>query len=422
MDKKLLADKKQAAAAAATAAAYAAAMEEEDEAAAEEEELEEQPLLKKARPNTAEEEELRRGCIIRKFKTMREPPEEEWDGKGGVVAQISKWLDDPPGHDVRPIRRTLERYCAGDPLVLPRSGRPLKLQEGAAVLAADCRATLRLSEEQTALFLANVRAERGFDKPAVSRKAVHNAWRRCDGLTRPRGTRHQGAEKTDAETDWCKARKLEAEQRLVQLGKRRRPRSWSRQDEAPSVDLEGVFMTDETHLKIVLGDDDSTVENVLPEGPDGEFLCLEEGGEYPEPNRRLVVKCPADGPRGCCAGRRRLRAAAQPGVITTYSCLELSMYVFCACTSMWGSLLAQWRAEARVLKARETNLGRLWYGTVHAHEPRSCTHLSGEVRDRSSGGWPSSSRSPTRSRLPSSARAAAPSAASSRSRALPAST
>ena len=40
------------------------------------------------------------------------------------------------------------------------------------------------------------------------------------------------------------------------------------------------------------------------------------------------------------------------------------MYVFCACTSMWGSLLAQWRAEARVLKARETNLGRLWYGTV----------------------------------------------------------
>ena len=31
-------------------------------------------------------------------------------------------------------------------------------------------------------------------------------------------------------------------------------------------------MTDETQLKVMLGDDDSTVENVLPEGPDGELF------------------------------------------------------------------------------------------------------------------------------------------------------
>ena len=71
------------------------------------------------------------------------------------------------------------------------------------------------------------------------------------------------------------------------------------------------------------------------------------------------------GPRGRSRCRSGLRAAGHPGVNLCKVVPELSTYVWGTCTSMWGSLLAQWRAEARVLKApRETNLGRLWYGTV----------------------------------------------------------
>ena len=87
---------------------------------------------------------------------------------GGVVAEISNWLEMPPRRNRRPIRRTLERYMSGKPLARHGGGAPPKLQGGAALVAADCISTLRLSENQSAYFVSNVLAERGFDNPNVT--------------------------------------------------------------------------------------------------------------------------------------------------------------------------------------------------------------------------------------------------------------
>jgi hypothetical protein len=187
-------NKEQAATAAETAERAAAAQAAVDEAAAaaakalaEAQAAMETPAL---RPNTAAQEELRRLMIVHKFESLHSPPEEMWDGPGGTVSKIAQWLELPPNKDRRPIRRTLERHVNGDELANHGGGRAQSLTLGESLVAADC---LRrgFAEEQAAYMVSAHRANKG--KQPVSRTAVRTGFASVEGITRARGTRHQGS-------------------------------------------------------------------------------------------------------------------------------------------------------------------------------------------------------------------------------------
>ena len=132
--------------AAAAEAALAAAAEEAAEAANDQENDDEQ-VVRRSRPNTAEEERIERDMIVRWFKKKGEPPESMWDGVAGIVAQIADHLDKKKTADRRPIRRTLERYVAGEPLATHGGGQKPKLTHNESLVAASVH-RLGFGEEQ----------------------------------------------------------------------------------------------------------------------------------------------------------------------------------------------------------------------------------------------------------------------------------
>ena len=78
---------------------------------------------------TAVQEERRRQMIVGKFESMGSPPESMWDGPAGTVSKIAEWLPDfdhrsAANMDRRPIRRTLQRLVADEPLAISKCGRP----------------------------------------------------------------------------------------------------------------------------------------------------------------------------------------------------------------------------------------------------------------------------------------------------------
>ena len=179
-----------AAAAEAELAATAEVRPEADLDEMEEEAEVEEEHVKQPRPNTPEEEEQRRQAIVFHYKKLHSPPESMWDGPGGTVAKIADAIKLGKGKDRRPIRRTLERYVAGKPLVTHGGGRTPVLTHGEALVATEILES-GFALEQAAYMVTAHRTDKG--KGPVSRTAVETGFAGLGGVTRARGTRCQGS-------------------------------------------------------------------------------------------------------------------------------------------------------------------------------------------------------------------------------------
>ena len=72
------------------------------------------------------EEELHRQMIVEHYKYLGSPPEHMWAGPEGTLIKIQRdCLHLAAKMDRRPIRRTLERHVAGEPLATHGGGRQL---------------------------------------------------------------------------------------------------------------------------------------------------------------------------------------------------------------------------------------------------------------------------------------------------------
>ena len=149
------------------------------------------PIEPKRRKWTQEQEELRRQSVYYFFDKLGCPPESEWDGEGGTVSQIANaiWLE--RGLDRRPIRRTMERIVAGEPLASYNGTAGVyKITRGEALIISDC---LRSGVGQwQAMHNINMwRDAKG--KGAVSRSCVREAaFCETDMQRLRRGTESQG--------------------------------------------------------------------------------------------------------------------------------------------------------------------------------------------------------------------------------------
>ena len=240
------------------------------------------------RPNTAAAEELRRQMIVHKFEKLGSPPEEMWDGPGGTVSKIWAWLELDPKGDRRPLRRTLERHVNGEPLAVHGGGGAPKLTHGESLIATNILER-GLAVEQAAYMVTAHRIAKG--KGPVSRTAVETGFASVGGVTRARGTRCQGS--FDVDGDWAQARvaifgQIQGQLQSPTVANQRQRRDGTQS--AGKIKLEQIAWSDETHVKIVPGDNSSTVERVAPRSPGGTVRAVEDGGEYRAPDARLVTK------------------------------------------------------------------------------------------------------------------------------------
>jgi len=180
-NKKKAAARDKRAADAAAAKQQAAAEAEDDVEEPEDDSDGEQPT----RVHDEAQEERRRQAIVYKFEELGAPPEEQWSGPGGTLAEIRKWLGLHCDADVRPIKQVLQRHVAGESLRKPNSGRRQKLSHGEALVAADCMERGK-GRAQAAYIVTARREEQGRSK--VSEKAVRTAFRTLGGVTQRRGT------------------------------------------------------------------------------------------------------------------------------------------------------------------------------------------------------------------------------------------
>ena len=269
----------------------------EQQAAAELSEDDDEELAPTVPRRTSVEEEQRREQIVRHFEHLLSPPEEMWDGEGGTVARIAKLMGMKRGQDRRPLRRTLQRHVDGKPLASHGGGPEPSLTHGEALVVADCFER-GFSQEQAAYTVSAHREKRG--KPPVGRAAAQAAFERLGGIERARGTRQQGS-RADPDSAWSKSRKAMAGQFVSQLKTSNVAAERNRRDgkkKAPKVQLEQIGWSDETHVDLTPGTNARTTEKVVPRSPKtGKYLSVEDGGVYPEPDAKLVVKHPHDGGR-----------------------------------------------------------------------------------------------------------------------------
>ena len=193
-NKKKAAARDKRAADAAAAKQQAAAEAEDDVEEPEDDSDGEQPT----RVHDEAQEERRRQAIVYKFEELGAPPEEQWSGPGGTLAEIRKWLGLHCDADVRPIKQVLQRHVAGESLRKPNSGRRQKLSHGEALVAADCMERGK-GRAQAAYIVTARREEQGRSK--VSEKAVRTAFRTLGGVTQRRGT--DGTGSRDVESAWA---------------------------------------------------------------------------------------------------------------------------------------------------------------------------------------------------------------------------
>ena len=64
------------------------------------------------RPGSHAEEELRQRLAVRMFVQHQSPPEDTWDGPGGIIAKIASRLHLEKRADIRPIRRAIQRHVS----------------------------------------------------------------------------------------------------------------------------------------------------------------------------------------------------------------------------------------------------------------------------------------------------------------------
>ena len=223
-----------------------------------------------------------------------------WKGHGGTVSKIVDMLSRKGwrfGANRQPVFRTLQRHVAGQPLATRGGGAPPKLTKGEALVAAKY-VELGLAYEQVAYMVSAHRADKG--KGPVSRTSVETAfYSTLGGIERPRGTRTQGSY-ADENGVWRTSRVALATQLTEQLQERNLAAERGRRDgsvHASKMKLEQILWSDENHQKIIIGDNASTMERVLPRTPGGSHRLVEDGGEYPEPDARLLVKNETDGGR-----------------------------------------------------------------------------------------------------------------------------
>ena len=122
-NKKKAAARDKRAADAAAAKQQAAAEAEDDVEEPEDDSDGEQPT----RVHDEAQEERRRQAIVYKFEELGAPPEEQWSGPGGTLAEIRKWLGLHCDADVRPIKQVLQRHVANPTAAAVRSCRMAKL-------------------------------------------------------------------------------------------------------------------------------------------------------------------------------------------------------------------------------------------------------------------------------------------------------
>ena len=231
------------------------------------------------------------------------------------------------------------------PLTTHGGGRKQSLTHGEALVAAEALQR-GLSEEQSAFVVSGWRAEKG--KPPVSRSAVRTAFGNIDGVERPRGTRHQGS--TDPDSAWAQSRVPMVEQFLEQLQPATAATTRVRRDGSARPDkvaLAQIGWSDETHSKVVMGDDASTKERVLPQSPGGSYCPLADGGQYPPPNEKLIVKDEADGGRMLCGVMMKVDAV---GELEGHKFAELFDY---SGTHVVGPTTFQDRFDAEIARVKE---------------------------------------------------------------------
>ena len=159
-----------------------------------------------------------RQTIVWMWKQLGAPPPEQWNCHGGPLRMIADWLRQDEHSDLRPIRRTLERHIACEPLSThcAGQGRKPKLPHGQQLIAADClrRGT---GQEQAAHILTAWRESKGMSKKAaaVSRRAVQTAVVRLGGVRKRRGTTSTGSR--DPESKWATSRDAQAKQWKEQI-------------------------------------------------------------------------------------------------------------------------------------------------------------------------------------------------------------
>jgi hypothetical protein len=157
-----------------------------------------------------------RSMIIWKYVELGCPPKKQWEGRGGTVATISKWLEQSELADKRPILEVLTRYVSNEAQIKSRLGVQQKLTQGESNVAADALAAGH-SKEMVGFIISEWRTKQGrTGKDAqISKKAIFTAFRNMGGVTSKRGTTSTGSR--DPESAWAKSRLAQALQWKAQL-------------------------------------------------------------------------------------------------------------------------------------------------------------------------------------------------------------
>jgi hypothetical protein len=157
-----------------------------------------------------------RSMIIWKYVELGCPPKKQWEGRGGTVATISKWLEQSELADKRPILEVLTRYVSNEAQIKSRLGVQQKLTQGESNVAADALAAGH-SKEMVGFIISEWRTKQGrTGKDAqISKKAIFTAFRNMGGVTSKRGTTSTGSR--DPDSAWAKSRLAQALQWKAQL-------------------------------------------------------------------------------------------------------------------------------------------------------------------------------------------------------------
>jgi hypothetical protein len=137
-----------------------------------------------------------RSMIIWKYVELGCPPKKQWEGRGGTVATISKWLEQSELADKRPILEVLTRYVSNEAQIKSRLGVQQKLTQGESNVAADALAAGH-SKEMVGFIISEWRTKQGrTGKDAqISKREAQRAqrrWRRRRRLRRQRRASQAG--------------------------------------------------------------------------------------------------------------------------------------------------------------------------------------------------------------------------------------
>ena len=246
------------------------------------------------------------------------PPESEWGGRGGVIAQIMHSVGVPEGSKAH-VRKVLEDVVAAQEkdgaydasLGLSGSGRQAKITREMAeanVVYTAIGAGVGITE--ATVMVNEFRAEKDEDSEPVSWGAVKNFIHTC-GMVKIHKRAQKKSGKDDSATAWALARlaqALEIQSRLVVPPPPPPPPPTPTPTPTPGpvgathprLFLDGIAWWDEFHLKVRLGHA-SKWEVRLCRHPDTGKVCPEEeGGEWDAEKPNTSIKYP--GEARVCAG------------------------------------------------------------------------------------------------------------------------